>query len=385
MDLYLVSLVVLWVWWMVHGVAYSPRSVSCIITASRLARRIDDDVVFFHPEPNTMELLMRMLDITLITDNVEDKLGVYATRIVRAKKKWYDPFIVRHLIEPRVRSLKPRINEYGYLLNTEYYTIAKMQGILYNYIAGRQDGYLAFDLGTIFIATKKRIPTGDMAIAIYSMLHKKRPVCVASWRDVGLTISCYGGHRTVLNIYSYLKSKKYASARIIGGMNGNLISGFILTFPESPAVAVDEIARLLERTPAKPAPPEAFAETLSKHPFIDSVIEKHDYYNYLKLRMRVKAPKKYISGYYLLQASNNASHTVETGDNYTVYTIYLPVPDKIVLESPKKPREVIVGSTTVEPNRITETDKKYLVFLSEGRKIRRLIRLHGKTAVALLY
>ena len=324
-----------------------------------------NDTIYTHKFVDSVEPLLKtglirsVLIVSKNRDSVfERMLEKYSISYTykRVNTKWYEPFVSRHLLEPRVRDFDREkvVNEYPYVLLKEYKTLSILRKIISNHIPRRCGGFL-------FLYTKHRVPTVDFAI----LLHLKYGghVCVSSQRDTGLAFACITTPGTGSQLFAMLRRE----TKILKFITENILTGFILSFPESPHVLVNDFMRILSEVEPKDKPvlPSSISK---KFPFLEALLDNLSYRVFGKIKVRLykdKIPYLESDGYeyILFHRLPTVLYTVKNGGGYTIYRVHLPVPGKIVLHTLNPSPKIVVDSKIVKPRKTEEVVRGYLHYL----------------------
>lgn len=328
-----------------------------------------EDTIFTHDYPDTVEQVLKthmVRELVIVSksrrqvlEDIATKCGV-GFRYKNAATKWYEPYISRHLIEPRIREFeRERMkNEYVYVLLKEFRTLRIAQKVL--------EGATPRKYGPFhFIYTRARVPTADLALAFY--VKKREHVCVASERDTGMAFTCVSSPQAVASLLARLRR----DTRVLKLLNENVITGFIPTFPESPYSYVNEFAGILSETEAGESI-NLSSVTVEDLPYAKLILSGVTYPEFGKLKTRLYShliPKVRNGGKeYVVLHRHVASplYTVKSRDGVTIFRVHLPLPAGVAVSTTTRNPEIVVGAKLVKPRKSEESGVGYIHYLSDG-------------------
>lgn len=358
-------------------VLYEP-TVSAMVEASRVGGR---SVVYAHLSGDSLKLVGRGADaVVLVVERVTTFISkALATldkraKLVVAKKRWYAEYAFKHLIEPRMKDVltKQSADEYSLVLSAEYRTIELCRRTLAT-ITPRKVGDFTF-------AVVPRVPTGDVATLYYEKY--RTPVLVASVRDAGVAWSAIAERDTLRELANRLSKVGYVDSE-----PNAILSGFILTYPESPRAYLPVIEEVLQAVPAKPPA----SVTLSKT--CDAVKTATTFYDYLRFKARhvsQSSSKTSINGetYAVVYCGQSSPYYVSFASNGSCTVMfYLPPPSKLALATPFIPGEIRTSKLDVKVSPVASTpDSKYISVVPSDvvREIRGMLRRCGRAALSVV-
>ena len=280
--------------------------------------------------------------------------------LIPVEKLPYAEYLSKHLLETRIREIK--FEKYPHLLGREYVTLKLMKRVADSEVP-RKAGSL------LLVATKTRVPTLDMAV--YFAKKYKQPTCFASARDTGLSWTCIGP-RNVADEIEYRAKKETG---IYKRVTPQLVTGFILSYPESPLSYVDVLydiiknVKSIENWEPKGTKHEVFLPLILRDriSFLDYALRKTKLKRHYLQRVEGVEGKVY---YVLDYNSNSPFHKVVLKEKVVSMAVYLPVPGSVAIRVPFTPSEVYIGSRQVAVDRFEESaNGTFLVYLNGASKI----------------
>lgn len=357
-------------------VLYEP-TVSAVVEASKVGGR---NAIYAHLHDESVKTVGKSVDrVVLVVEHVNSLaknamalLGEKA-RLVVARKRWYADYVYKHLLEPRMKDelTKSTLDEYSVVLRAEYKTLEMCRKAL-STITPRKIGDFTF-------ATVPRLPTGDIAVLYYEMY--RAPVLVASMRDTGIAWSALTDKDTMTEL-----AKRFSRVGYVDSKPNGILSGFIITYPESPKAYLEVIEEVLQNVTAKPP------ESIKPSKTVEAVKTVTSLYDYLKFKSRCLAwssNKTIIGGetYVVVYCGRNTPHYVSTvGDTTCTVMFYLPPPDRLAIVTHFKPEEVRTNRFEAKISPVTATpDAKYISIVPKNvvRELRSMLKKYGKAVMSI--
>lgn len=346
-------------------VVYEPEP-DCIVSASRYSSPLALYVRSYHV--NVREVVERgdfdrailvNCDKSRRVEEIKEMISSHGISIeeVNPERLPFSKYLIKHLLEPRIKGIKS--DKYPSLIEKEYRTITIMKNI--------GDTHIPTSVNNILVlVTKKRVPSVDMALFISAKY--KKPTCVGSSRDTGLTWACIGPTDVISSIEGEITTSIYKR------VSDNIITGFFVTYPESPLVYQSRLEEMLSKIQG---PTDPWVPRDVKTNYITKLLlkERISFFDFLVTHAKLKRKflKKVVSGgteiYVIDSMSSSPFHTIMTSGDMLSMVFYLPPPPRLAIKLPFKPTEVYVGSKKIEIDGITGPDGSYIMMMNGATKL----------------
>ena len=344
--------------------------VASIITAGKL---VDDNTVVAHESKESVEAVVRtrLFDEAVYVSRrrnpaIDDILSQYVDRYryIEPENVWYAKYVTRHLLEPRIKEVGV-VSSYFDILFLEYKTISIICHILGNTVPLRVGS-------TLFVYTRKAVPTLDTAIAL--TLKYREPSCVASERDTGLSLACVGDEDSILSLLFSLK-KIATTVRLY---NDTTLIAFIVTYPQSPNTVKNDVLNTLREVEMKP--PTLTQQALKKFPFAEKASEM-TFLKYLRMKMRLNwdsVPRIELDRpYIVLKHVETPAYEYRAINGTTIYNVYAPT-RYIAVQTRTRNPTIIVEGREVEKHEVLAVYGGYVHILPPKLTTRIISKLKNK-------
>ena len=277
--------------------------------------------------------------------------------------KWYDKYIRKYLIDVGLGQIRSRVlvrlmsikrDEYQLLREIEFETIRNVQ-----WVVARAKPEEINGLKLLF--TNKRVPTPDVArLYAYKM---KTPVCVTSPRDTGLAITCIGSRELLEELTMTLIRHGVSLHKDAG----NIVTGYLVTFPSPPQAGLDIIRKALSAIPVTnnilKVPDNITPDEYYLYPL--PTYESYTRYLYEKLKHTLKR-KRFRKRKYVLLEPNTFTGPIYARVSRYSYKVYLPISEPFAVVYEWEPLVLKVAGLVVTPEEgrgLLRWNNNYVVLL----------------------
>lgn len=323
-----------------HLVLYEP-TVSAMVEASRIG---GVDAVYAQLHEDTAKLLLRDASrVTVVAENMTGAVRRIASKngvkLVTANRKWYSNYVYRHFIEPRVKDVlvKQNIDEYLAVLKAEYKTIELIKHTVNNVVPRKTGGFL--------FAVAPRVPTGDVAVLLYEKY--KSPIIIASYRDTGVAWSSIASVQTLRELAYKMSKIGFVDSEV----NCNVVSGFILTYPEPPKTFIPLLEDAVKTI-------ETREDDHKQIPRITRAVEiiknSDNYYSFSRQKAKnvsfhVKTTELNGERYHLIICGESSPFYLSTmSEKVCNVLVYLPLPSKLAVVTRFMPHTMRTNKTEIK-------------------------------------
>lgn len=281
-------------------------------------------------------------------------------RQIKVEREWYDDIINPKLVEPHIQQLaREEGNAYKRLLRAEYWSVRNAM-LAPKWADPRVVGE------SLLVTGVKKSPTRDVAFVISAVYRK--PCCAVSFKHLGLSFSCVGPRLFIAHFAPTLAGEGEGVNLKIGMYT---VSGFILTYPQSPKTGLPQIVEALEKTTVK----SEYSPQLNSYLSMTEPGNSLSYAEFLEKRadMLKRRGRVYTSTrgrkYTLLTGKPSPFHVaVLLKEHVVAYEVYLPTPYDPAFAVPFNPTEVYLDDKRLNPPVEMLATGEYVVLLPKMRE-----------------